>query len=358
MEELLDDLNALARERSRERRGELLSRLTDLFHRGAGKNSREATALFEDVICRVLSEVDITARINLSGRMSHTADAPRRVIMALAEDEIPVAEPVLRYSPVLTDTDLVAVANKKTIEHRAVMARRIYVSEQVSEALIARGEPDVHRALAGNDGAQIGPAGFDTLLAGVSKDYVLQELLALRPNLPAAVRQELLPKLAAEVRRRVADKLMAEAEPLIAKALDAEVDAIMDRVDEMSKDRIAYHDLQRAYDEGVLSLDDVLQQACRLNRHEWVIDLIAFAGPLERMRVAQALLERDPKPIAVLLKSHGLSSETFRAVIELRTKHLRAGSNAPKLVDDYAKLDPEVAQSVLRHLRTRVTTAA
>jgi hypothetical protein len=353
MDALLDDLEQLAHERSRDRRATLLRRLTDLFFRGEDQHGDDALALFEDVICRVLAEVDLKARIELSDRMAYAARAPRRVVATLARDEVPVAEPVLRHSPALTDQDLVEIAAEAGPAHRAVMSRRVFVSELVTDALLARGEPDVRRALAGNDGAQITDGGFKKLIDGASGDHVLQELMALRANLPEPVKKELLPRLAAEVRRRVAHKLVEQAEPIIASALDAELDVIVGRAGDMSKDRLAYVDLQVAYDEGVITLDEALRQACRLDRHDWVVDLLAFAGPLDRARALQCLLERDPKPIAVLFKSHGLARETFGAVLDLRAKHLRVGSNAPKLVDDYAKLDVDVAHTVLRHLRAR-----
>jgi len=358
MDALLDDLECLAREKSRERRGELLRRLTDLFFRGAVAEGGDVVTLFEDVICRVLEEVDQRARADLSGRMALAPVAPRKIVVALANDEIPVAAPVLRHSPVLTDADLIAIAERRGAAHAAAMSRRVFVSEAVTDALIARGSAEVRRALAGNDGAQISGEGYRTLLEGAAGDHVLQELMVLRTQLPDAVRRDLLPMLAAEVRRRVITRLSKDTETLIERALDAEMTAIVDRVDDLSRDRTAYVDLQVAFDEGVLTLDEAILEACRQDRHDWVVDLLAFAGPLERARILSAMLERDPKPVAVIMKCQGLGADTFRAVLDLRAKLLKVGSNAPALVEDYAKLDPDVAQTVLRHLRARLARTA
>jgi uncharacterized protein (DUF2336 family) len=355
---LLDDLQALAREKSREQRSKLLRRLTDLFFKAGGRHDDRVLDLFEDVICRVLAEVDMRARMELSDRMSMAPAAPHRVVRALADDEPPVAEPVLRHSSALTEADLMDIASRKGVEHLAVMSRRIYLSEAITDTLIERGNTEVHRALAGNDGAQITGDGYARLLTGARRDQVLQELMALRSNLPATVRHELVPMLASEVRRRVLARIAERADPVIEEALDAEMANIMERVDDMSRDRLAYADLQVAFDEGSLTLDEAIRQACRLDRHDWVVDLLAFAGPLDRSRAMQALLEKDPKPIAVVMKAQGLSPDTFRTVLDMRAKHLRIGTNNPKLVDDYAGLDVDVAHTVLRHLRARIENAA
>lgn len=358
MDALLGDLQALARERSREHRAVLLRRLTDLFFRNLGRQNARMLGLFEDIISRVLEDVDIKARIELSDRLAMAPSAPHRVVRTLAEDEFPVAEPILRHSPVLTDDDLLVIAHRRGDAHRVAMSRRVYVSERVTDALIERGHPDIQRAIAGNEGAQITGAGYDRLLRDAAGDKVLQELMALRSNLPQTVRSELLPVLAAEVRRRVLARLAEGTQDIISRALESEVDAIVDRVDEVSKDRAAFEELQTAFDEGNVTLDEALQEACRNDRHDWVVDMLVFVGPLDRAHVVQTLLERDPKPIAVLLKAHDVAPETFQLILEMRAKHLRVGSNSPSLVEDYAKLDCEVAHTVLRHLRLRMSSAA
>lgn len=358
MDALFQDLQALAREKSREKRTVLLRRLTDLFFRGIGRHDDRVLTLFEDVICRVLAQVDDRARAELSDRMAIAPGAPHKVVVALAEDELPIAEPVLRHSPALTDADLVQIAEKRGGEHLEVISRRIYVSESVTDTLIARGGAEVHRALVGNQGAQISEPGYREMMRGVGGDHILQELMALRPNLPDAVRMELLPMLATEVRLRVVRSLSDTADSVINDALNAEIDTILERVNELRDGKVAYSDLECGFDEGALTLDEALQQACDHSRHDWVIDLLSFAGPLDRARVVQTLLERDPKPIAVLLKALGAKPETFRAVLELRAKRLLVGSNNPRLVDEYVGLDQEVASSVLRHLRVRLGSQA
>jgi hypothetical protein len=357
MEPVLDELELLAKESSRERRATLLRQLTDVFFQSSRGHDAHVVQLFEDVICRVMDDVDVKARVELAERMAFAPDAPHGVVAKLARDLLPVAEPVLRHSPALTEADLKDIVAATGDAHRAVVSRRIYVSEAVTDVLLECGDAEVRRALAGNEGAQITAPGYQRLLDRARGDKVLQELMALRGNLPQTVRSALMPLLAAEVRRRVMGRVMEGAKPLIDRALDRELEAILERVEGLTRDRSVYEELQAAFDEGTISLDEALQQACRSDRHDWLVELLSFIGPLDRSRVVQTLLERDPKPIAVLLKAHDAAPETFRAVLDMRAKHLRIGSNSPQLVADYTKLATETAHAVLRHLRLRIAAA-
>src|SRR5258708_18636644 len=99
-------LQMLARERSPAKRHELLCVLTDVFLKSGPDWGPQERALFDDILEKVLDEVEPLARRELSERLAMRADAPRRVVVKLASDTIVVAAPVLIHSPVLQDDDL------------------------------------------------------------------------------------------------------------------------------------------------------------------------------------------------------------------------------------------------------------
>lgn len=342
------DLQELARRSSSEERAVLLHRLADLLLRGSVEQNDSVLDLFEDIVCRVLEQVDPRARAGFSERVGPASVTPRRVVFALAQDIVSVAEPVLRYSPNLSEGDLLEIAETTGPAHLEVIARRIYLSSAVTDALMARGQTMVRRTLAANDGAQISSGAYKVLLHEAKDDLVLQELMALRPNLPRMVRDNLLPILAVEVRRRLAMRIHDIPENSICQALDAEMTQIVERVETISDDHSAFANLQHGVEDGVLSLDEAIRQACRLNRHDWLIDLIAAASGGERSVVLTVLLMRESRPLTVMLRALGVHGDSFRAVLDMRARHLRVGSNDPRLVVDYEALEPAVASAILR----------
>ena len=57
-----EDLLELAREPSSEKRSALLRRITDLFYDGVTERNVSENALFEEVVLRVLKDVDVAGR--------------------------------------------------------------------------------------------------------------------------------------------------------------------------------------------------------------------------------------------------------------------------------------------------------
>lgn len=342
------DLQELARRSSSDDRAVLLRRLADLLMHGGFAGDSAALAVFEDVVLRILTQVDHYARIEFSERVGPTAVTPRNLVLVLANDIVAVAEPVLRFSPLLTEKDLLEIAETTGPAHLEVIARRIFLSTDLTDTLVARGQGMVHRTIAGNDGAQISSGAYRVLLKGAAEDAVLQELIALRPNLPVTVNERLVKILSVDVRRRLTARWTQLKSPANADSMSAPEPHATAQVEMAPIDNADFINLQNGIEDGVLTLDEAIRQACRLNRHDWLIDLISTAGGGERATVLTVLLMRESRPLTLTMRALGIGAESFRAVLDMRARHLRVGSNDPRLVVDYEALEPTVASAILK----------
>jgi uncharacterized protein (DUF2336 family) len=163
---LIPELEGIVQRGSRAKRREVLQRITTLFLDGAGRYSDAHVDLFDDVFGLLIAEIESKARAELSQRLAPLENAPANVLRTLAsDDDIAVAEPVLKLSPRLAETDLVDIASAKGQEHlRAISARRL-LGEAVTDVLVRRGDREVARSVAGNRGARISENGFSNLVA-------------------------------------------------------------------------------------------------------------------------------------------------------------------------------------------------
>ena len=174
-------------------------------------------------------DLEVSVRQAVAEHAKSCPFLPRTVACQLASDVESVALPVIRYSSVLTDEDLIAVIEAGTATKLAAVASRDDVTSRVSDALIASRDRSAIKVLLGNDGAQISESGYGRVIADFGALRDIQRLLVARPMLPLSVtekliaviaedlheelvrKQELPPEIAAELIRQGSEKTLAQA---------------------------------------------------------------------------------------------------------------------------------------------------
>ncbi len=127
------------------------------------------------------------AKIELSNRLCKIAWASHPLIMTIAMDSPPIAEPVIHSSPVLSDEDMIKIANTCDMEHRILLSRRPEISELVSGVLTQNDEPPVLISLIENNTAKLDIESFATCVRISRRDKSLRNKLTLRKDLPRSL---------------------------------------------------------------------------------------------------------------------------------------------------------------------------
>lgn len=136
-------------------------------------------------------------RLALAEALADCEDAPRAVILPLAEDQPEIAAQIILRSPVLTDSDLVDLAAKGSSLTRTLIAHRSFVSRPVSAALAEIGDvPDV-LALLENENAAISRRSLARIADRLGDDAEIRAILLDRPDLPSDARHALVEKIGA-----------------------------------------------------------------------------------------------------------------------------------------------------------------
>ncbi len=156
------------------------------------------TLLARDQVTRVRRVVAET--------LKDVADAPPDVIKRLARDaELVVAAPVLEFSPVLSDNDLLAIIAEGPIRGAAAaISRRRGVSEPVVDAVVAHNDAEAVAALLANPSAQIREETLDLIIDRAADQESWHEPLVDRPRLPT--------RAALRLAHMVADSLLSRLE--------------------------------------------------------------------------------------------------------------------------------------------------
>jgi uncharacterized protein (DUF2336 family) len=192
IERLQAIIDKLAANRPDERAAavESLSELVAAIGGDAGGERIKQLAV--ELVRAIIREIETPLRRLVAERLSHDATIAPSIVMLLAADEIEVAWPVLAGSPVLQEPDLIAIANKATMQHRVAIAGRTDVGAALCDVLAAFGEKDVIGTMLANERAQISSAAFAVIVDLARQWPELEDPLAQRADLPAAIAFEML----------------------------------------------------------------------------------------------------------------------------------------------------------------------
>ncbi|TAL02131.1 MAG: DUF2336 domain-containing protein [Rhodospirillaceae bacterium] len=233
----------------------------------------------------------------LSQALHTLPDAPHDVVLMLAYDpESSVACPVLEFSPVLTDEDLLAVIQASPMTSSLVaISRRLNVGEEVSNALVGTGHVEAIAALLRNDSAQIREETLDAIIDAAAPQSSWHEPLVDRHGLSNKAALRIAEFVAASLLQKLAAR----------RDLDA---ATIDTVSHMVRTR-----LRREEGEPVPTVALFDAETLRLAQRQ--VESLAAAGKLAERYLLHVAGEKTVPLIATALAHLGKVS--LGAVIEV-----------------------------------------
>lgn len=146
-----------------------------------------------ETLARLVNDTTVQVRAAIADVVQAMPDAPRALITRLARDtELPVAGPVLQFSPLLGTEDLLSlVADPPGPGTISAIARRPHLNHQVSDAIATSAGSSAITQLLANGSAQIRESTLDALIARASNHVEWHEPLVQRPKLSAAATRKL-----------------------------------------------------------------------------------------------------------------------------------------------------------------------
>lgn len=269
----LETLVALAREATPAARSELTAKIGSLL---ADANlSQSERTLAGEILLHILRDAEMEVRKALARRLAEDHRAPVDLIVALANDALDVAGPVLVRSPVLRDADLVEVVRTKTRQHQLVVAMREGISETVSNALVETGHEDVVLRLLNNSTARMGKTALGRAVEMSRTAPQLQE--------PLVQRTDLDPDLAGKMYAWVSDALRKQ----IMLNFDVPQETIERAMTDSLAEVLAQHVRSYLKDENAQRIADAL-----LGRGEITVELLLSVLRAGDIKLFEALFAR------------------------------------------------------------------
>jgi len=351
---IIDELEDTIASGTERHRLMVLQRVSDLFISGSGRYSDQQVALFDDVLLRLTSEIEVQARAKLANRLATMPNAPPKLIRLLAfDDAIEVAGPVLTSSSQLTDSDLVDNATSKSQDHLYAISQRLKLSETVTDVLVDRGNRRVVLSVAGNAGARMSLAGFGKIVARARRDEVLAQTVAKRNDIPRHHFLKLLETASASVRAK-----LEAANPEAAAAIKDTVAEVAATIQREVREGSVHHakatkSAKRRYKTQQLTEANV--HASALNQEfERAVVALSMLGPFPVDLVERALLEQGVDMVLILSKAAGCSRTTTKAILLMQAADRgMSDQDLEKALMSFDRLSMETAKRVLKFHQMR-----
>ncbi|KAF0219699.1 MAG: hypothetical protein FD176_3460 [Rhodospirillaceae bacterium] len=235
MEEKLreEDVARLLANPSAEIRAEIADKIAGQ-HQGLSQAQRK---LAEDIFRLMAKDAEVRVREALARQLKENPTVPHDIAASLARDVESVSLPMLQFSEVLTDEDLIEIVKSQGAEKQVAVARRAHVSAGLADALVETHNENVVATLVGNDGAEIAEATLQRVVDEFGQSDAVGAPLVSRRTLPVTVAERLMTRVSENLRQALmarpdmspetATNLMLQARELAVLGLtDADTDVL------------------------------------------------------------------------------------------------------------------------------------
>lgn len=289
-------------------------------------NRRSLQQRFAALADHFIEEASVEDRRYAAILLAPRQDAPRSTLLKLAHDEISVATPVLKSSPVLEEDDLRCLIIKNESAVNRVIAGRPGLSRSLIQLLLDQNDPSSVCLLYANETVPLIPDMVASVLAEPETFSERTALLASRSDTDAEALARLYMLLDSEQRARA--RVICEARATLEAMLPGA--GALDHVDPSKEPLIDLRELERRA---------VNQQ------FEAFTSALSEAAHLTKCQVTQILADREGSALVILLARLGIDQATLIRLLMFTAPHLgndlgtlkRLGELRHKITDKTAR---------------------
>lgn len=241
-------------------------------------------------------------RAALSEAVKHLECVPKQIVQRLARDvETIVALPVLEFSPVLDDDDILEIlAAARANDVFCAVARRKGLSADAADAIVATLDTKAVATLIGNELAKLRKATLDKIVVRAAETAELHYPLVLRADLSSGLIRKLASFVGAALIELLADREGLDGETRA--KLKSELKA---RIEEKAVDRKApVRELPKKFDEAFV------EAAADAGQRDSIVAALSKMGRIDADVVRKVLGSGSAKALTALAWRAGLGMRT------------------------------------------------
>ncbi|MGE0755101.1 MAG: DUF2336 domain-containing protein [Alphaproteobacteria bacterium] len=307
-----EDVQRLLRDTSSETRVDMADRIAGAY--GHERLAGHEVMVAEQIFRLLLRDTEVRVRVALAENVKNSPAIPHDIVKSLAKDVEEVSLPVLQFSEVLTDEDLVEIIkSSESVSRQLAISSRKVVSMKVSDTLLDKGNEKVAAALAGNIGAVLSDSGVDKIIKTHGNNESVMRSLSTRSGLPAGAVNKLVNVVSGALAETLKKKYAISAEQI-----DREVEKTREKETlELIRHTHGKHEVGKIVSQlrafNALTPSIILGGLCQGNMIFFEVSLSSLAGvPLEN---TQALIhDKGELGFRAIYNKSGLPDAMFPAV--------------------------------------------
>ena len=345
-------LYALAKTPQATERQELAEIMAELLELELTSSEHE---LITDVLVSLIKQAETTLRQAVAERLSVLDNAPLRLLLQLANDEIMVAESILKKSRALNDMDLSYIVKARKKEHWQAIAKRTKMSKELIDCLADT--RDYSTAITLCENKEIRLSGYAmNIFSDMAETYdPLAKPLLMRKELPNSLAAKLYSYVGAELKRFIKDNYTIEESNQFGQA----VDDIVFEISASNKGEytpnvkmivVAESMLER----GMLNAEVMIGNLRRGQISNFVAMFSVYCGlPVDT--VEELIAQASGQGMAIACKATGIAKSEFVNIFLLTSRvrgcHIIDKNDLGRALAYYDKVKESLARRILNQSR-------
>lgn len=313
-------LYGLAEDDAPDARAELTDVVIDLLRAELNDNEKE---LITEVLMALMRQAQTDLRMAVADRLATFDNVPLRMVLHLANDEIKVAEPVLRQSPLLEDMDLIYIIKAKGADHWRSIAKRETLGVKVVDSLAETRDLTTAVTLANNTALPMSDKAMDIFGDMAMTSDALAGPLLHRADVPSALAAKLYDYVGQELKHYITENYSGKEATAAHEALE---DVAREFTNAAHLNFVPSEQMVAAagllMEKGSLRPDTMLQ-ALRRGQYAYFVALFSVYCGISTGTVQQITKQTNGQGLAVACRATSISKGEFMSIYLLtgRIRH-------------------------------------
>lgn len=292
-------------------REQLFRNVARLFSFVCDRVDDEQVEQYDEVLCQLAELVEVEGRSEVARLLAPLERAPGMVVVKLANDDIKVAQPLLEFSNVLSDDDLIEIVSAKSESHRTIIAGRSSVPERVGDAIVIHGGNESVTRLVTNDSAELGEDTLAKLVKKATLDTSIAENLRGRADIDWPALQNQISNAGDSVLEKLSKTELASNEKTIDQVNAVVFERIRNRAGFRANSwRVAWNQVKALGDRKQLDMNSLNRFARFGYGHHFGAAMASMLN-LKQGAFVKWLAIQDYRSVIVAARTLGLTPDAF-----------------------------------------------